>query len=452
MPMRSADMKIINRLKIRLMEKMRKTNALSHYEAYLKNQWRDQHTLQTEQNEKLSALISHAYEQVPFYNEYMKSHDIKPEDIRNVEDLTKLPIVDKAELKRQKDKILANDIEDYSPEEKRTGGSTGEPFKFYLPKKSHSLMWANLWRGWNVAGYEPGDKIGVLAGGSLLSGFDLKRKVYYYLNNWIPFSSYNMSEEKMAEYIETIQKSRIKLLYSYSSSAYELANYILKHKVDIKLEGVITTSEVLFPHYRQAIEKAFQCEVYDQYGANDGGVTAFECPHHDGLHIGMERCAVEIVDDEGNPVPDGVEGRILLTDLSNYAMPFIRYEVGDYGALTTEPCSCGRGLIRLTHIKGRQQEFVYSENERKVHGGFFSTTFRQYDAVEQFQIKQDRVGEIVIKVRLNDSSFEKELDHIKERIKAQTEMKRVTIELTEQFEKTKGGKHKFVINNVDESS
>ncbi|ARI76213.1 phenylacetate--CoA ligase family protein [Halobacillus mangrovi] len=442
----------IKKLRIRLMEKIRKTNALHYYQSYKENQWKDQKELLKEQDEKVSNLIKHAYAEVPFYKEYMEKHNLPPAHFQTVKDLEKLPIVGKEELKRQKNKVLANNIEDYSPEEKRTGGSTGEPFKYYLPKLSHSLMWANLWRGWNVTGYHPGDKIGVLAGGSLLSGFDVKRRLYYYLNNWIPFSSYNMSEETMDHYVSAMKKKKVKLLYSYSSSAYELANYILKKGYKIQLDGVITTSEVLFPHYREAIEKAFGCEVYDQYGANDGGVTAFECDQHEGLHIGMERCVVEIVDDDGNPVPDGEEGRILLTDLSNYAMPFIRYEVGDYGAITREPCACGRGLIRLTHIKGRQQEFVYSRNNRKVHGGFFSTTFRQYDAVEQFQVKQDQIGEIVIRLRLNDPSFEKQLERLKQTIAKQAELDKVTIELTDQFEKTKGGKHKFVINNVAETN
>ncbi|MGI8315772.1 phenylacetate--CoA ligase family protein [Halobacillus mangrovi] len=442
----------IKKLRIRLMEKIRKTNALHYYQSYKENQWKDQKELLKEQDEKVSNLVKHAYAEVPFYKEYMEKHNLPPAYFQSVKDLEKLPIVGKEELKRQKNKVLANNIEDYSPEEKRTGGSTGEPFKYYLPKLSHSLMWANIWRGWNVTGYQPGDKIGVLAGGSLLSGFDVKRRLYYYLNNWIPFSSYNMSEETMDYYVSAMKKKKVKLLYSYSSSAYELANYILKKGYEIQLDGVITTSEVLLPHYREAIEKAFGCEVYDQYGANDGGVTAFECDQHEGLHIGMERCVVEIVDDDGNPVPDGEEGRILLTDLSNYAMPFIRYEVGDYGAITREPCACGRGLIRLTHIKGRQQEFIYSRNKRKVHGGFFSTTFRQYDAVEQFQVKQDQSGEIVIRLRLNDPSFEKQLDRLKQTIAKQAELDKVTIELTDQFEKTKGGKHKFVINNVAETN
>lgn len=432
------------------MEKMRKTNGMHYYKKYKQSQWGSQQQLTSSQFKKLTELISHAYKHVPYYKDYMEKAEIEPKDIISLKDLNKLPIVDKAEIKLHKREMVTNNIEDYNAAEKRTGGSTGEPLKYYVPKLSHSLMWANLWRGWSVTGYQPGDKIAILAGGSLLSGFDVKRKLYYYLNNWIPFSSYNMSEKTMKSYVRKLKKGNVKFLYGYASSAYELANFMIKRGESIQLDGVITTSEVLFPHYRKAIEMAFTCKVFDQYGANDGGVTAFECEQHEGLHIGMERCLVEIVDEEGNSVPDGVEGRILLTDLSNYAMPFIRYEVGDYGAISTKPCPCGRGLIRFTHIKGRQQEFIYSAGNRKVHGGFFSTTFRQYDAIEQFQVIQDNVGEVRVRLKLSDSRFEQNIERIRRRILEQAELNKVNLEITDNFEKTRGGKHKFVINNVSD--
>ncbi|MCA0985210.1 hypothetical protein LCL89_14350 [Halobacillus yeomjeoni] len=445
-------MGLTDRLNIKLMEKMRKTNALHYYEEYKENQWKDRETLVEEQRQAFQKLIHHIYDQVPFYQDYMKEHGLTPQSFESLESIQQLPIVGKETMKRHKQKMLANNIDELGAEEKRTGGSTGEPLKYYVPKLSHSIMWANIWRGWNVTGYQPGDKIAVLAGGSLLSSFDYKRQIYYYLNNWIPFSSYDMSEETMENYIKELQKDQVDYLYGYSSSTYELANHILKKGLRVPLNGVITTSEVLLPHYREAIEKAFSCKVFDQYGANDGGVTAFECDQHEGMHIGMERCFVEIVDEEGNPVPDGEEGRILLTDLTNEAMPFIRYEVGDYGAINREPCACGRGLIRFTHIKGRKQEFVYAKGGRKVHGGFFSTTFRQYDEVEQFQVVQDKPGAVQIKLKLSDQKFKSQLDKIKQTIASQADLDEVEITITDQFEKTKGGKHKFVINHVEEQS
>ncbi|WP_079527275.1 phenylacetate--CoA ligase family protein [Halobacillus hunanensis] len=443
-------MDVIKRLKIFLMEKIRKTNGIHYYKKHKQSQWNSQQQLVSSQFTQLMGLLNHVYDHVPYYSRYMRRKGFKPNDFTSLEDLSKLPIVDKGEIKLHKKEMVTNNIETYDASEKRTGGSTGEPLTYFVPKLSHSLMWANLWRGWSVTGYQPGDKIAVLAGGSLLSGFDVKRKLYYFLNNWIPFSSYNMSENTMNSYMRKLKKGKVKFLYGYSSSTYELANFMIKKGETIQLNGVITTSEVLLPHYRTAIEKAFQCKVFDQYGANDGGVTAFECEQHQGLHIGMERCYVEIVDEEGNPVPEGVEGRILLTDLSNYAMPFIRYEVGDYGAIITKPCSCGRGLIRFTHIKGRQQEFIYAAGNRKVHGGFFSTTFRQYEAVEQFQVIQDKAGEVLIKLKLSDLDFKQRIERVRQNLVEQAELNKVYIEITDNFEKTKGGKHKFVINNVSE--
>ncbi|GGD28495.1 phenylacetate--CoA ligase family protein [Pontibacillus salipaludis] len=442
-------MNVINKSKLKVMEKIRKTDALKVYEEYQSSQWWDQEQLISLQEKKLRSLIEHSYQNVPYFREYMTNNGLMPEDITSIQDLERLPVIDKTIIKGHKNEFLANDMDKYDPDEKRTGGSTGEPLKYYVSKESHSLMWGNIWRGWSVSGYTPGDKVAVLAGGSLLSGFDYKRQLYYYLNNWLPFSSYDMSKEKMSEYVDKLKKGNIEYLYAYSSSAFELANFIMEHQLTVNLKGVITTSEVLFPHYRAAIEKAFGCKVYDQYGANDGGVTAFECEYHNGLHVGMERCIVEVVDEEGHVVPDGVEGRILLTDLSNYAMPFIRYEVGDYGALTYEPCPCGRGLIRLTHIKGRKQEFIYTEEREKVHGGFFSTTFRQHDEIDQFQVVQTVPGKVSIRLKINDGAFSSKLEDLEKHILEKGQLNEVEFELTDTFTKTKGGKHKFIINEVD---
>ncbi|WP_197057392.1 phenylacetate--CoA ligase family protein [Pontibacillus halophilus] len=432
------------------MEKIRKTNALQLYKEESSHQWEKREDLERDQLDKLKNLLEHGYKNVPYFRKVMEERGLSPDAITKLEDLAKFPLLNKELIKEHKEDLHSADMERYSPAEKRTGGSTGEPLRYYLPKVSHSMMWANIWRGWNVAGYTPGDKMAVLAGGSLLSGFDYKRQFYYYLNNWIPFSSYDMSQDKMKEYVEQLKSKNVQYMYAYSSAAYELANYIMENKLDVDLKAVITTSEVLLPRYRQAIEEAFQCKVYDQYGANDGGVTAFECKEQNGLHINMERCIVEIVDEEGNIVPDGEEGRILLTDLSNYAMPFIRYEVGDYGAVTKEPCPCGRGLIRLTHIKGRQQEFIFTSQYGKVHGGFFSTTFRRYDEVDQFQVIQEVAGSVTVRLKINDSSFKVRSEELRKHILEKAQLSEVAIEFTDAFEKTKGGKHKFVINKVSQ--
>ncbi|WP_052659281.1 phenylacetate--CoA ligase family protein [Bacillus alveayuensis] len=445
-------MQIINKMRIKAMESIRKTNALKYYDEFIQNQWKSYDELKSIQDKKLKQLIQHCYENVKYYRNYMDFHNLTPDDILKTEDLIKMPILTKSIIRKEKQKIIASNAESFQPEEKGTGGSTGEPLRYLLPKASHSLMWANIWRGWNAAGYQPGDRVAVLAGSSLLSGFNFKRSAYYWLNNWLPLSSFNMDDNKMREYVNNIKKEKIQFLYAYASSAYELANFILKEnlKGGFKLKGVITTAEVLFDHYREKIEEAFDCKVFNQYGANDGGVSAFECELHDGLHIGMERCIVEIVDDYGQPVEKGKEGKILLTDLSNYAMPFIRYEVGDLGAFSKSLCKCGRGLEKFEYIKGRQQEFVFSKNNQKIHGEFFSHLFRQSDLVEQFQVIQEHKGKIKILVKLNRKDEENLLNELKTKIIKKEIFNEVVIDQTEDFIKTKGGKHKFVINNVKE--
>ncbi|NLP52713.1 phenylacetate--CoA ligase family protein [Bacillus sp. RO1] len=440
----------LNYWKLKLGDFLRKTDAVSEYNDLIHSQWKTKEELSEVQREKLQSLINHVVKNVPYYQEYFKERQIDVEEFALL-DLKELPLINKETLNSQKDDFIARNHESYGSAWKSTGGSSGKPFRFLLSKNAHSIMWGNIWRGWNAAGYQLGDKVAVLAGDSLLGGFDLKRYVYYQTMNWIPMSSFKMDESSMQKYLQQLKDGKVQFMYAYASAAYELASYAIKHRVNgVKLQSVITTSEVLLPRYRKTIEEAFDCKVYDQYGANDGGVTCFECNQHAGLHIGSERCIVEIIDENGNTVPDGEEGRIVLTDLDNYAMPFIRYEVGDIGAITHEECQCGRGLPRLLYIKGRERDFIINKEGSKIHGAIFTQLFKNEDNIEQFQVKQSEKGKIDIFVRLIMRDNPPEFAHYTEKLIEQYKFESVNFTISENdFVKTSGGKHKIVINEIE---
>ncbi|MGD6871017.1 phenylacetate--CoA ligase family protein [Sutcliffiella horikoshii] len=440
----------LNYLKLKLGDFLRKTDAVSEYHELVNSQWRTNVELEDVQREKLQLLINHVVENVPYYQEYFNERQIDIEEF-SLLDMKELPLINKEILNSKKDDFTAKNHESYGSSWKSTGGSSGKPFRFLLSKNAHSIMWGNIWRGWNAAGYNLGDKVAVLAGDSLLGGFDFKRYVYYQTMNWIPMSSFKMDETSMIKYLLQLKDGNVQFMYAYASAAYELASYALKHNIDgVKLQSVITTSEVLLPRYRTTIEKAFSCKVYDQYGANDGGVTCFECNQHEGLHIGSERCIVEIIDDQGNPVPDGEEGRIVLTDLDNYAMPFIRYEVGDIGAITHEECKCGRGLPRLLYIKGRERDFIMDKEGSKIHGAIFTQLFKNEENIEQFQVKQSEIGKIDVYVRLFMQEKTPDFARYAEKLKEQYKFESVEFIISKNdFVKTSGGKHKIVINEIE---
>jgi phenylacetate-CoA ligase len=312
------------------------TSFYPTYKKLVKNQWKPYSELKHDQEKKLMQMIGLAYENVPYYHNLFKGLGIRPGDIRTVEDLEKLPILTKD--------IIKNNWEDFKPANlssmkyynRATGGSTGTPMQYRLSKHDRFLGGALLYRGWGYGGYGLGDKMVSLAGSSLDIGTksNLATKVHEIVRYLKKLSSFDMGEIEMRHYAEVLNTFHPKFIRGYASSIYFFAQWLDENDISVlSPDAVFTTAEVLLPNYRDVIEKQFNCKVFDQYGSYDGGGQALECNIHKGLHITAEKCILEIVDEAGNPLSPGQSGRIIVTDLYNYAMPFIRYEVGDIGTI-----------------------------------------------------------------------------------------------------------------------
>jgi phenylacetate-CoA ligase len=213
---------------------------------------------------------------------------------------------------------------------------------------------ALLYRGWSMAGYRLGDKLAILGGTSLIpdSKTDIEKRVFDFILNHKHYSSYNLSENNLHKYYRSMNYWKPEFIRGYASSVYLFAKYIDDNNLKIKFhpKSIFTTAEKLLSYQRNLIEKVFNSEVFDNYGLNDR-VSAYECTMHKGLHIDMKRAILEVVDEKGMQIFDR-PGKILATSLFNYALPFIRYDTGDLGILSSEGCSCGRETFLLKEIIG----------------------------------------------------------------------------------------------------
>jgi phenylacetate-CoA ligase len=181
---------------------------------------------------------------------------------------------------------------------------------------------------------------------------------------------------------------------------------------------------------------------------NDGGVTANECSEHCGLHIDTERSIMEVVDKDGNQIENG-EGRILATSLYNYAMPFIRYDTGDLGYIIDDVCGCGRGYKLLKELVGRSVDVLVTPEGKNVHGWFFLYIFWEYcKGIKEYQVVQEKIDKIVIKIIPEEDFDEKQLDKIREIIKKRSGGWLVEFKFVDKIEKTGAGKYKFIISKV----
>lgn len=422
------------------------------YKKMIRNQWKPYGELKHEQEMQLRILIKFSYENVPYYHSLFKSLDLLPEDIRTTNDLEKLPVLTKERIKEHWEEFKPIKLSSMKCYSQATGGSTGTPMQYRLSKRDRFLGGALLYRGWGYGGYELGDKMVFLAGSSLDVGTKshLINKAHEVARNLRKLSSFDMGESEMRGYADILRSFRPCFIRGYASSIYFFARWMEENRITIPaLEGVYTTAEKLFPHMRKTIGDVFDCDVYDNYGLNDGGISAYECSEHTGLHIDTERSLMEVVDDIGCQVGSG-EGRILATSLYNYAMPFIRYVTGDEGSLLGEPCSCGREYPLLKEVMGRQQEMLVTPEGTHIHGEFFTHIFWGMPKVKEFQIIQVSREKLVVKLVAEQDFDETCLEHMIELIKIRSPGWNVEFHFVDCIDKSRAGKYKFIINEVQD--
>ncbi|WP_019176636.1 phenylacetate--CoA ligase family protein [Methanomassiliicoccus luminyensis] len=420
------------------------------YKKMIQDQWKPYDELRHEQEGRLRNLIKFSYENIPYYHNLFKSLNRTPGDIRTINDLEKLPILTKEIIKEHWGEFKPAKLSSMKYYSQATGGSTGTPMQYRLSKFDRFMGGALLYRGWGYGGYELGDKMVFLAGSSLDVGTKshLVKKIHEVSRNIRMLSSFDMGGPQMQRYADILGSFRPRFIRGYASSIYFFARWLEEKQISIPApEGVFTTSEKLFPHMRKKISDIFDCDVYDNYGLNDGSISAFECSEHTGLHIDMERGLMEVIDDDGSQIEQG-EGQILATSLHNYAMPFIRYVTGDKGSLLDEPCSCGRDYPLLKEVAGRQQEMLVTPEGKHIHGEFFTHIFWEVPKVKEFQIVQASSEKLIIKLVTEPDFNEANLESIKETIRLRSRGWDVEFRFVDSIDRSHAGKYKFVINEV----
>jgi phenylacetate-CoA ligase len=381
-----------------VVERVQRTPVSAALAALERSQWWPLEQLQALQLRQLRQLVAHSFQQSPLYRQLWTEAGVAPEEIRSLQDVRRLPVVDKATLRAAfPDQALAREVDPAELVPYTSSGSTGEPFRFTMTRAEKGLRWAVILRCWAWAGLRQGVRyvnlMGEHAHGSLQGG--ARQTLEQRLTQMLHIPAFAVHDERLDEVIDQIVRYRPRLLRSYPATAHRLATALAERGIDLPLRAVLTTGEVLHPFQRAAIEAQFRCQVYDAYGG-DGMDVAFQCGHSTGYHINAEAVLVEVLDSAGQPAPAGQEGQIVLTNLNNRAMPFVRYAIGDLGSLAAEPCPCGRGLPLLAHVAGRSSDQLTLPSGRALLMWFFTTLFRQTPGIDAFQVRQTAADHIVI--------------------------------------------------------
>jgi phenylacetate-CoA ligase len=264
--------------------------------------------------------------------------------------------------------------------------------------------------------------------------------------------AYEMSDETLREFVRQIEAFDPVLLDGYAESFNFLAAYLKEHgRMKVSPKGIISSAQTLPEGSRKVIEEAFGCRVFDKYGSREFSGIAYECDAHEGHHVVGEGYIVEVLKD-GKPAKPGEIGEVVITDLNNYCLPFIRYRIGDLAEAmdSSVTCACGRGLPRLGKIEGRVQSIILGSRGQYIPGTFFAHVLKDYDhCIRQFQIVQTERGAISFNVvkgkRFSDESMNEVLAILK---KFLGDDMRIDVEFQENIDMVRTGKRLATVSKL----
>lgn len=361
-----------------------KTKVHYYYHLIKKMNYWNSEEIEDWQAQKLQKIINHFYSNTIYYKNQIDRLGLSPNDFKTMEDLKKLPKLKKQYIYENFDDFIPRNLSSIPYKKASTGGSVST-LKYLLGLDSWSFLTAMKIHSWQSCGYFYGEPYINLGGSSLFSSKNqsAKHSIYYYFQSSIRLGAMNMSSEKIEKYVKIIEKKKIKYIYGYASAIYLLALHVnnAKHKIKT-VEYCISTSEVLLPHYKLEIEKAFG-NVMDVYGARDGGVYAYAIKNN--KYKVSYNAYFETVDEYEEDT-----GTLLITDLLNYAFPFIRYEIGDEVTLQKEQDKEYNGQILRT-VLGRTPDIIKLENNRVLTGAAFQSMFGSFNVSAYKIVKTGRL-------------------------------------------------------------
>lgn len=421
-----------------------------------RTQWLSRSELLAQQRTKLQQMVEYAYQYVPYYRRVFDQAGFHPNDLRqDLSHLHKLPVLTKAIVQEHFQELLTTE-----PERRKqlsrvsTSGSTGQPMVFMQDSHYRDCFTADVQRHLEWAGCQMGQLHAYIWGANfeVSTAHSLRTRLIDWTWNRFLINAFALTDETMATFARQILRQKPKVLYGYASSLHRFAQYVRQSPYrGITFDGIISSADVLLPHMRHLIEETFGCKVFNRYGTKELGGIACECEAHTGLHIGVESNFVEILRD-GNPAMPGEMGDVIVTNLNNRGMPFIRYAVADESAWYDGPdCPCGRAALMLKTVEGRTVDTFKTHDGRASWTGFNYDSFG-HPSIRRFQVVQKSLDEFVIRLVKAGDIPQANLDDLVHTIHGSFgENVRVVFEYPDEIPVLPSGKHRYAISEVKDS-
>lgn len=384
---------------IRYLELSTGRSIWNKYEFLEESQWLPSADIKRLQLTKLRQLLSHAYRNVPYYRIEFDRVGFHPNDIQDLEDLKNAPILTREGLrKRYPDALMARHMNHSGGFEDATGGTSGGPTQYFVGKNSAEFRTARTLRYQKWYGFYYGQPKALVWGSQrdLESGQWLKRAIQRKILNTITLNAWEMNEHTMREFYENLCRLKPDVIEAYAGSLYAFAVFLQEQRLEVpKPIHPVISAEKISDSQRALIEEVFHCESTNRYGTREMGAIAQECGEHNGMHIASENLLVEEVS-----IGDDVS-QLVITNLENYSMPFVRYAIGDTGEVSSRKCTCGRGLPLIEEIGGRITDLIMTPSGGFISGIVFPHRLRHFEPIEHFQVIQLDTKKITLKLELN---------------------------------------------------
>lgn len=326
-------------------------------------EWASKEDITQYQEACLARVLTDAKCHIPFYRDRVQG-----------EGLSAFPILTRTDIKNHREELIVSERMNKETMCDTTSGTTSEPISFLLDRghRDRGAVQKSFFSEW--AGLRLGDPMIKLWGVFSSSSWKVRMRTdwSHWIRNMKLMNSVNLRAERIEAFAEEIQKIQPKLILSYSNVMYEFALYLEREKIEMNYMGAIMTSaSSLTPAKRDAIQRVFQCPIFDRYGSREMVDMACTCEKNEGLHVSPFMNYLEVLDEAGNPCVPGQTGRIVVTQLFNPVMPLIRYELGDYGTWAEKPCSCGRNWPLLKQIDGRSISMFRHRDGGRIASYYF---------------------------------------------------------------------------------
>jgi phenylacetate-CoA ligase len=351
-------------------------------------------TIQLDKVKKLAVFL---YTNNPYYKNLFDTNGIRPEDIKQISDFTRIPAMTKSIMQSDMNNLLSSVKMRSSP--RKTSGSSGIPLWFIKDRTASAYMDAVMYEVYGWHGIKMGDRQARLWGMPLDWQHRLRWKMKDALLNRIRKSAFDMSAESCLAFYEWMIRAKSKYIYGYPSTTCEFISVLKDNNCDfdrIKLNCAITTGEMLYDEQRAIIQDNFRCKAVNEYGCTENGIIAFECPAGN-MHLMIHNLLIEFIDPAtGKPAANDSMGEIYLTELHSYLLPFVRYKTSDIATRSDKSCSCGSKLPIIEGVHGRETELLVTPDGKRITGAIINYTMTQ--GVRRVKAVQKKNNEILVHI------------------------------------------------------